>query len=90
VSSGATFVSTGLFVSPSAFQVVVVPYWVLLLLAALLPAYVLTRLPGALRRRRRRKRNLCLECGYDLRATPDRCPECGASPIPSPRSPGEG
>jgi hypothetical protein len=44
---------------------------------AVLPAGWLIRV---LRVRRRTSRGLCPACGYDLRATPGRCPECGSIP----------
>ena len=53
------------------------PYWALLSVAGIVPV---VRFPFLLRRRRRKSKGRCPTCGYDLRATPDRCPECGAVP----------
>jgi hypothetical protein len=45
--------------------------------AALPLAWTIVRLRSRVHDRRRKCRSHCPTCGYDLRATPDRCPECG-------------
>jgi hypothetical protein len=49
-----------------------IPCWAVALLAG---AWPLTSVALLVRRRLR----CCRQCGYDLRATPERCPECGAT-----------
>jgi hypothetical protein len=50
------------------------PQWPLCVAAIIPPAFSFLR---ALRINRRKFSGLCPHCGYDVRATPERCPECG-------------
>jgi hypothetical protein len=62
---------------PSHFKganaVLTFPCWIAAMIAALLPIIQLI-----LGKRKITRPNHCPICDYDLRVTPDRCPECGA------------
>ncbi len=55
------------------FSPVGIPFWFIAPMIATL-FYLFTR------RQKRHKPGYCRTCGYDLRATRDRCPECGTIP----------
>jgi hypothetical protein len=60
-----------------SWRAISVPHPISTPLLAILPLAVVIR---HRRQRQRRESGCCMTCGYDLRATPDRCPECGAIP----------
>jgi len=66
----------------------ILPHWTAVTALLLLPTgrlvFVVRR---ALAAHRRRETGRCPTCGYDLRAIPARCPECGA--VPSDPGPAE-
>ena len=70
--------STNLFYGPSsAYDVerdvgVIFPYWFMGAIFGILPVMWMVRTI-----RQPHRVGVCRKCGYDLRATPDRCPECG-------------
>ena len=62
-------------VFPMDTHVAVVPHWLVAVVCTTVPgvAFVMQR-----RAVKRARAGQCARCGYDLRATPGRCPECGA------------
>ena len=57
-----------------------IPYWFLLVLFAIMPSWFVL---APMNRRRREKRGHCPTCDYDLRASKERCPECGTPIAPA-------
>jgi hypothetical protein len=55
-------------------------HWLLLIVTTLLPTLWLVRRRHRLIRERRAA-GRCMHCGYDLRSSPDRCPECGTEVV---------
>lgn len=57
----------------------VAPFWSIAAATGALPAaWAVSRGWSRVRGRRRGRPGTCATCGYDLRATPLRCPECGS------------
>ena len=57
----------------------VIPYWALVIPGGIATVICVRRAILRHHERRRMKRGLCLRCGYDLRASKERCPECGTA-----------
>lgn len=81
VSTVRLLVSDPTMPSPNLYVLSSKPWtgWVslLLLVATVILLAMRRKLPTVLEERR--ARGSCLRCGYDLRATPNHCPECGAA-----------
>jgi len=76
---GWTYKFLGLQVSHQAMAGIestwlAIPYWLLALIFSILPLHLVVFRQNQLRRSRQHR---CIMCGYDLRASSVRCPECG-------------
>jgi hypothetical protein len=63
---------------PMQFWAVSVPLWLLVVVFGILPGIRVIRMIFArIKRHGAQQKGHCTQCGYDLRASKDRCPECG-------------
>jgi hypothetical protein len=67
----------GLYGQDSMLWNLVIPFWLLTTIFAVFPVFQVALLIRAFKKSLRNAHGLCLHCGYDLRASPERCPECG-------------
>jgi hypothetical protein len=71
---GKRFLGFGTAAQTNGGRYVVIPYW---FLTACCAAVAVVAGRSWRRQRRVLLQGRCKRCGYDLRATPERCPECG-------------
>jgi hypothetical protein len=75
----ATIVMAAVFYTPGAFGTAALGSFIYLGIAAAC-FYAVARITRSLSSKWRDRHRICPVCGYDMRDTPDRCPECGAVP----------
>lgn len=66
---------------PKGTVEIMLPYWFMMFATGTYAAWAVRK---TVLRRRARRNGLCSKCGYDLRASKDRCPECGTPINPKP------
>jgi hypothetical protein len=68
--------TTGTVAGYVNIRIIAIPLWFLVPLCAAMPTFWFLTFR---RQRRRNKLGRCLKCGYDLRESTEKCPECGTA-----------
>ena len=77
---GFRYMRAGPLRPPNWLTIINFPHWFVFVLLAAYPSWFVRK---SMRRRKRVKGGHCVGCGYDLRGSAERCPECGRQ-VPAP------